>query len=257
MITEVTRRVYVDGIRLAMYTGATEMPDVLSRASYYHRKLNVAKLVACGFSRIPRGTNLELMKEEFSLPARHGIEGLRPMESGDAERVVALLASHNQGQGLWRQWDADTVRHTLLPRHGVVFSWVVEQGGVVTDLLSFYSVPSLILGEEEKDNAEQYSSNGEAGANSGAGTEPGAINNAYLYYTVAKTLPIEQLVRAGLILAKQLGFDAFTALGIGGLPAQLLKPECNFTLGTGILRYYLFNHQCVAKDPGHIAFVAL
>ena len=256
MITEVTRRVYLDGIRLAMYTGATEMPDVLSRAHYYHRKLNVAKLVACGFSSLPRGKTISQMKEEYDLPQEHGVKGLRAMRREDASSVVSLLKMHHEGQGLWRQWDEATVRHTLLPRRGVIFSWVVESEGNVTDLISFYSVPSLILGEAERESAAQHAAEA-LSAEGEAGTTAGAVNNAYLYYTVATSMPRPDLIRAGLILAKEMGFDAFTALGIGGLPQALKEPQCNFTIGTGILRYYLFNWQGLAKPEELIGFVAL
>ena len=65
------------------------------------------------------------------------------------------------------------------------------------------------------------------------------------------------LCRIALILAKQLGFDAFTALGIGGSPEALKSPECKFVIGTGILRYYLFNWQGLAMHEDFIGFVAL
>ena len=41
MINEVTRRVYQTGVRLALFTGGQELPDVVSRVRYYHRKVNV------------------------------------------------------------------------------------------------------------------------------------------------------------------------------------------------------------------------
>ena len=43
------------------YEGATEMPDVVARAKYYHRKLNVAKLVQCGFVDTLRLTSLLIL----------------------------------------------------------------------------------------------------------------------------------------------------------------------------------------------------
>ena len=66
VITEVTRRVYIDGVRLALYTGASEMPDVLSRACYYHRKLRAEKLIRCGFSSLPPNKTIEEIEEEFN-----------------------------------------------------------------------------------------------------------------------------------------------------------------------------------------------
>ena len=37
----------------------------------------------------------------------------------------------------------------------------------------------------------------------------------------------------------------------------LTSPECKFVIGTGILRYYLFNWQGLAMHERDIGFVAL
>lgn len=71
------------------------------------------------------------------------------------------------------------------------------------------------------------------------------------------SLALQELIRAALILAKGIGFDAFTALDVGGISSALTGPECKFAMGTGILRYYLFNWQGLAMKEKDIGFVAL
>jgi glycylpeptide N-tetradecanoyltransferase len=45
--------------------------------------------------------------------------------------------------------DEEEVRHWLLPQSRVINTWVVEgAGGAITDLLSFYTLPSTILGHD-------------------------------------------------------------------------------------------------------------
>lgn len=42
----------------------------------------------------------------------------------------------------------DEVAHWLIPRHDVVYAWVVEDASTkaITDFISFYSLPSTIIG---------------------------------------------------------------------------------------------------------------
>ena len=68
IITEITRRCYKSGIRLALYTGAQEMPHAMSRTAYYHRKINVPKLVSTGFSSLPDGMTLEEHYQAQTVP---------------------------------------------------------------------------------------------------------------------------------------------------------------------------------------------
>jgi len=86
-------------------------------------------------------------------------------------------------------------------------------------------------------------------------TRTGTLENAYLWYTVATSIPRSTLISNVVTLAKQEGFDAFTALGIAGLPDDLI--QCKFVKGTGTLRYYLFNWRGKMLHDASVGFVAL
>ena len=65
IITEITRRCYKSGIRLALYTGAQEMPHAMSRTAYYHRKINVQLNTI--FARVLDNWSLYLLKFQMQL----------------------------------------------------------------------------------------------------------------------------------------------------------------------------------------------
>jgi len=44
--------------------------------------------------------------------------------------------------------------------------------------------------------------------------KPGILRAAYMYYTVANSVPLTELVLNALIMAKTLGYDVFNALDI-------------------------------------------
>ena len=54
-------------------------------------------------------------------------------------------------------------------------------GGIITDLLSFYTLPSTVIGNEKYDT----------------------LTAAYMYYTVATETPLNKLMQDALILAKK------------------------------------------------------
>ena len=50
----------------------------------------------------------------------------------------------------YQVFDEHEFAHWMLPREGVVYAYVVEDSaGVVTDLVSFYNLPSSIIGNEK------------------------------------------------------------------------------------------------------------
>lgn len=246
MITEMTRRVYNAGVRLALYTGGQELPNVITRARYYHRKINCRKLVDCGFSYLPRGMTMEELEDKFSLPEEPALP-LRAMEEKDIPRCLELLNQHNAKYNLqfYRSFSEAELKHTLIAAHpGIVYSYVLETDGVVTDFTSFYCVPSTILKAREDDPE-------------GPKEIVGEIKNGYLYYTSVTTVEEEDMLSSLLVIGKQEGFDVFTVLSCYGLKDKITCDQCRFGRGTGILKYYLYNWQGPTMDDTEMGFLAL
>jgi glycylpeptide N-tetradecanoyltransferase len=99
LIKEITRRAVLRGIEQAIYTAVAELPHPVCTAAYWHRPLDVPRLVDAGFMETndPRNKWFDVK----------GSSHLRLMEPGDAFDVQKLL-------------DADARKHKLaiLPRGG-------------------------------------------------------------------------------------------------------------------------------------------
>jgi glycylpeptide N-tetradecanoyltransferase len=50
---------------------------------------------------------------------------------------------------LFNTWDDEEVRHFFVPRKDVIYTYVVETGDKITDVVSFYSLPSSVLKHEK------------------------------------------------------------------------------------------------------------
>lgn len=137
----------------AVYTAGVVLPRPAAEAQYWHRTLNPRKLVEVGFSRLgPRMTVARAVKL-YRLPAQPRTPGLRGMTPADVPAVAELLAGYLARFRLAPRMDAAEVAHWLTPLEGVVHSYVVEgPGGTITDLLSFYTLPSTVMKHDKHDS---------------------------------------------------------------------------------------------------------
>jgi glycylpeptide N-tetradecanoyltransferase len=79
--------------------------------------------------------------------------------------------------------------HWFVPRDGIIDTYVVEQNGEITDLCSFYHLPSSIM---------QHPTHK-------------LLKAAYSFYNVATKTPLIDLVNDCLIMAKNVSF--WTVIG--------------------------------------------
>lgn len=235
LIKEITRRVNLTNIWQAAYTAGAVLPKPVSTTQYWHRSLNPKKLISVGFSRLqPRMTMARTIKL-YKLPDKPSTPGIRLLEKRDVPQVTRLLSVYLEKYALCPVFTEEEVEHYLMPVKDVVDSYVVESaGGIITDLVSYYTLPSSIIGNDKYDS----------------------LKAAFMYYTVATETPLQDLMQDILILARDRDHDVFNALDIFQ-NTEFLKP-LKFGEGDGNLRYYLYNWR-VIKDlkPSEVGLVLL
>lgn len=230
LIKEVTRRVNRENQWQAVYTAGVVLPKPIARCRYWHRSLNPKKLIAVEFSRIGPRMNMHRTMRLYKLPDGPKIPNIQPMQKQHVPSCHKLLNKYLANFDLHIEFSEDEVAHFLLPRTRVVDSFVVcDASGNVTDLCSFYHLPSSII------NHEKYKK----------------LNAAYSFYNVATTVPLKDLMQDCLTLAKMRGCDVFNALDI--MENETFFKDLKFGLGDGHLQYYIYNWQTSemkAKDIG-------
>jgi glycylpeptide N-tetradecanoyltransferase len=199
----------------------------------------------------------------YKLPSTPTTPGLRPMTAADAPAVAALLNGYLARFKLSQHFTAEEAAHWLTPRELVVDAYVVDappasssaaaaaaaNGGAsagtsssgsgapnaITDVVSFYTLPSSVLGHPEH-------------------TE---IRAAYMFYTAATTVPLPQLLGDAMALAAAKGYDVFNALDL--LDNGPVLKELKFGVGDGALQYYLYNWRMAAApiEPGETGLILL
>mmetsp|Transcript_9450 Transcript_9450/g.13083 ORF Transcript_9450/g.13083 Transcript_9450/m.13083 type:complete len:398 (-) Transcript_9450:108-1301(-) len=234
LIKEITRRVNLTGIFQAVYTAGVVLPKPIGKCRYYHRSLDPKKLIEIGFSRLaPRMTMARTIKL-YKLPNEPQSTGLRPMRPEDVPTAHSLLLNYLTKFFLYPKFSPEEFAHVFLPRKNVVDSFVIcNQTNQVTDMCSYYHLPSTVIGNDKHNT----------------------LYAAYSFYNVATTVPLQQLMRDALICAKRDNLDVFNALDIMQ-NATFLK-DLKFGIGDGNLHYYFYNWKCAVMQPEQIGLVLL
>jgi glycylpeptide N-tetradecanoyltransferase len=234
LIKEITRRVHLQNLWQAVYTAGVLLPRPIAKCTYYHRNLNVQKLLDVKFTYLSPHMNLARAKGIYKLPKEPSVNGIRPMTEKDVDMVYKLINDYLGKFKIKFHFDKDEVAHWLLPRKKVIYSYVIENSdGEVTDLISFYSLPSSVLNHEIHKT----------------------LFAAYSFYNVATSISYKELIKNALVLAKNEGFDVYNALNImdnGSVFTDLL-----FGQGDGSLKYYFYNYQCPGVEPKELSLVLM
>ncbi|KAJ7285742.1 N-myristoyl transferase [Mycena rebaudengoi] len=254
LIKEVTRQVHLQGVFQAIYTGGVVLPTPVSTCRYYHRALNVPKLLDVQFTYVPRNMTTARMIRVNKVPDIPTLN-VRPMEEKDLAQVADLFTRYMRRFDMVPVMGLDEVRHQFMSGQGtgnigdggegrrvgqVTWTYVVENPEThsITDFFSAYFLPSTII----------------------RSTKYGALDAAYLYYYATDVAfeegaeedgrlksRLQTLIGDALVIANQAKMDVFNALTLmDNVP--ILK-DLKFGVGDGHLNYYLYNWR-TAKLAG-------
>lgn len=232
LIREITRRVNLEGIFQAVYTAGVVLPKPVSTCRYWHRSLNPRKLVEVKFSHLSRNMTLQRTMKLYRLPDATKTAGLRPMERKDIPMVQHLLNDYLKQFYLAPFMNEEEVAHWFLPQDHIIDTYVVESSnGVLTDFLSFYTLPSTVMHHPIHKT----------------------LKAAYSFYNIHTETPLLDLMNDALIIAKLKGFDVFNALDL--MENKIFLEKLKFGIGDGNLQYYLYNWKCPAMESEKVGLV--
>ncbi|CAL8147625.1 unnamed protein product [Orchesella dallaii] len=231
LIREITRRVNVHGIFQAVYTAGVVLPKPIATCRYWHRSLNPKKLIETRFSHLTRNMTLQRTIKLFKLPQEPKCNFIRKLTKKDVPGAHALLKKYLEKFKLRPEFDESEFEHWFTPRKEIVETYVVDRNGEITDLISFYALPSTVV------NNPVHKS----------------IKAAYSFYNVAMSMSLQELMLDALILARNEGFDVFNALDL--MDNKEFLENLKFGVGDGNLQYYLYNWRCPSVNPHEIGLV--
>ncbi|WWD18827.1 glycylpeptide N-tetradecanoyltransferase [Kwoniella shandongensis] len=262
LIKEVTRRVNLANVWQAIYTAGVVLPTPIGTCRYFHRNLNPPKLVDIGFSPLPRSMTIARLVRQYAVPTHPRIAGFREMTHADVPQVGNLLRKYLARFDCIQTFSKDEdVEHWFLSGQGkevdgkkegkVVWAYVVEDPvtHLITDLVSFYSLPSTIM-KHPKHNllnaAYLFYYASDVLFSAGGSSDDAATHDAKSKQKLGERL--NALVNDVMVIAQNAGFDVLNALTL--LDNNMFLQEQKFGPGDGYLNYYLYNWACAPVDGG-------
>ncbi|KAI0320750.1 N-myristoyl transferase [Amylostereum chailletii] len=253
LIKEVTRQCHLKGIFQAIYTAGVVLPTPVSTCRYYHRSLNVPKLVDIKFTYVPRSMTLARMIRLYKVAATPHLtrSGLREMEEGDLEKVQDLYTQYMERFDMVPVMSLEETRHQFLSGRGtgephpetnrrdkqVVWSYVVEHPDThkITDFFSFYTLPSMVMASQKHNVLEAaylfyYGTD--------VAFQEGADDRGLVKHR------LHELIGDAIIVADQAKFDVFNALTL--MDNAYFLSDLKFGSGDGLLNFYLYNWRTKA-----------
>ncbi|XP_046846137.1 glycylpeptide N-tetradecanoyltransferase 2-like [Xenia sp. Carnegie-2017] len=232
LIREITRRVNLQGIFQAVYTAGVVLPKPVSACRYWHRSLNPKKLVDCKFSNLSKNMTMSRLIKLYKLPEEITLPNLYPILPNDMEDAYLIVKEYLKKFSLSPVFSKEEFLHWFTPRDGVMTCYVVKNDeGKITDLISYYTLPSTIMKHPTHKS----------------------LNAAYSFYNVSTVTPLSDLMQNALIIAKQNGFDVFNALDL--MDNKEILEKLKFGIGDGNLQYYLYNWKCPYMECEKVGLV--
>lgn len=238
LIREITRRMMIDGYHQALFTAGIIIPGIISKAKYYHRPINMRRLIESKFAPLPPHLSINDVESMFPIRKVSMPSNFRPIRMEDCESLCPLLNSSLSQYQLHCQFSLDEIKHWFIDdvqKDKTVFAYVMEgENGKINNFISFYSLPSTITSNNIKER----------------------LNVAYLFYYAAENNSILlQMMEIILYQAKIEGFDVFNCVEI--MKNSSFLDKLLFREGDGDLNYYLYNWECNTLSPKDIAVVML
>lgn len=114
----------------AIVTIHNSVPGSIAKATYWHRIINIDKLIKSGFyeTNRPKSKTFEI----------HGRSMFRKVTPRDVSKVKQILKEYFVKFKISPAVNDQWIRHWLLPREDVIYSYINDETG---DFFSFYSIP--------------------------------------------------------------------------------------------------------------------
>ncbi len=235
LIKEISRRAARKEYFQAIYTCGKYYQKELAKMCYFHRTINVQKMIDIEFQSLKQKMTMKLTKRLYALPEQPTLN-IRPLEEKDIPKVFSLFQSYISQFKVYPIFNEEDFRYWFLPKDKDILycNVVLNETNDITDMFSFFCLPSKILKHKNKHSK---------------------FRSAFSFYNITTKTSYKDLIENSLIMAKNNNFDIYTCLDI--MENETVFSELKFGRAGGNLFLYLYNWQAPILEPKDVGVVLI
>jgi glycylpeptide N-tetradecanoyltransferase len=220
LISEIKRRSIDLGYQQAFYTTERYIPKPFFTAKYYHRAINIIKLIETKFIKINNKIKIDDLIKYFDIRDEPFNDNFVKMEEQHILSVYDKFNDYMERYNFYPIYSIDEFKHIFYNNKYVSSYVLLDDDDEVLDFISYYKLPTKILKFNQKHDF---------------------INIGYVYYYTSIEETPYRLIMDLIIVAKKEGIDVMNILDIMENESHL--NSLKFELGTGRLNYNIFNYK--------------
>jgi glycylpeptide N-tetradecanoyltransferase len=229
LIKEIIRRGNLHNIYQGYYTASLDLPNKLTTGTYYHRPINVKKLIEIEHMDKPENISLKALIKQYK-PKELTIN-MRPLEERDINTCLNKFNDYNKKYNIYPILSYEQFKYKFLSNN-VIKTLVVENNNKITDFISFYYLSTQIFNHHHfKD-----------------------VKKAYIYHYFHFETPLKILFDNSLYFLQKDNIDMISCL------EQMNNNDLFdklFHKTSGCLHFYLFNWNCPSININQIAMITV
>jgi glycylpeptide N-tetradecanoyltransferase len=231
LIKEATRRTNLHNIWQAFYTTNIDLPNCLFYGTYYHRFINVPKLIDTQFIAKPDKISINGLSKIFKTIDNFTLN-LRKLEEKDCINCCSKFNTFHSKFKIAPVFTVDEFKSHFIADK-VIYSYVVEKDGDITDFISFFDLSYQIKENTKYDNLK--------------------VAYGYYYFYFENTL--EKLVENSILILKNEQFDLLNYLD--QYDTNPIFDKLNFNKGEGKMNFNFFNWICPPVKNNEVALIMI
>lgn len=231
LIKEATRRTNLHNIWQAFYTTDIDLPNCLFYGTYYHRFINIPKLIDTQFIAKPDKISINGLSKIFKTIDKLTLN-LRKLEEKDCVTCCSKFNTFHSKFKIAPVFTVDEFKNHFIADK-VIYSYVVEKDGDITDFISFFDLSYQIKENTKYDNLK--------------------VAYGYYYFYFENTL--EKLVENSILILKNEQFDLLNYLD--QYDTNPIFDKLNFNKGQGKMNFNFFNWMCPPVKNNEVALIMI
>ena len=230
LIKEMTRRTNLHDIWQAFYTTSIDLPNNLFEGTYYHRCINIPKLIDLGFTFLSK-LDVKKTSKVYKIEDTLNIN-IRLLEDKDCKSCYEKFNTFHEKFKISIRFNEEEFKNHFIPNK-VIYSYVVENDKGITDFISFFDLSTQVRKNSKYKN----------------------LKVAYGYYYFYFNTPLENLVSNSLVLLKKEGFELVNYLD--QYDNQLFFDKLKFIKGNASMNFNFYNWICPPVQNNEVALIMI